>query len=62
MRYKWSKLESSLSLWKVQTKNAKIDHFIKHLSSPTVFKQSYLDFLPGFLATLLECESLKTIA
>ena len=45
MRYKRSKSEATIgSLWKAQTKNAKIDHFTKNLSSPSFFKQLSSNF------------------
>ena len=40
-----SKPESSIgSLWKAQTKMAKIDYFVKNIPPPTVFKQSSSNF------------------
>ena len=44
-RYERSKLVTSIgSLWKAQTKNAKIDHFTKNLSPPSFFNQSSSNF------------------
>ena len=43
-------LEPSIgSSWEVQTKRAKIDYFTKNLSPPSVFEQSFQNFLTVIL-------------